>query len=366
MRKYKKINRYEQPPKISSSIVPDTGAMVSQTYNVLTGEYYPNRALIPLVLTPVVSYTEADSSNRVENASPMLINGRWFRFDNGSDGTFTAANMISNDGTKFIIDTTLGSSTYGKLTIKENTEPENPVTYVFLATLSKGDGYAVSCSFRTQCEKISIRPRLSFDNAIRGLYDPIDPNSFPSFKINPVVHPDGLTATFAWKYQLNGNWIDFEASPETYAVTKSGNGVVINRSIMPEEIALKCIATIIVEGNAVTLEEVITHTRLISAFEFDISNIAELSYGTTRINPKAIIRSGRNLITNYVEELSVNWYGSSNVPIATGLNPSIEVSSLGADMNLGLDVVDNGGYKVLIDDDGTYLTDDDGTYLICK
>lgn len=373
--KRKKINYFEQPPRIFVSIECDSASIVRQTYNVVSGEYYPNRALFPLVLTPMVSYMNMDGSAEAKNAAPLLTDGHWYRFDNTTtqNKQFTNATEITNGSTvpgqsgRYSIDTNPGSETYGRLTTGENISPNNPVTYVFKASLKlNANAYEVTSSFSLDAVTVSVIPVLSFDNNEQAMYNPWDENMPKTFTINPLVYPKGLSATFRWLYFLNNAWNDIDGLPEAWAVKKSGNGIAIDRSVMPEEMTLKCIATVVVGGESIEIEKTISHRRRLPAFEVDINQVADITGATRQLNPKAFIQTGKKVVDNPGEEVSVLWYGSGTSAIATGMNPSIPISSLGSAMDLGLEVNDNGGYKLLLDDDGSYLTDDDGSFIILK
>lgn len=372
--KRKVINRFFNPPRIYASVDTDGDAVVRQVYNVISATYYPDRKLVPLVLTPVVGFSEPKAGVSVDRANSMLSDGKWYRFDNTTDGSFTPKNEVvsgkkvpgSSTLNLYEINSNAGSDDYGELISRENVEPGNPVTYVFVATLNYNEGYRVKASFRVESEQESVVPRLSFDNAEQVLFDPIDPNRINEFTINPVISPSSLSAVFSWQILIDGNWVGLDDSFKNWCVNPSGNGVRINRRLMPDEIVLKCKAIVSVGAQSVSLERVISQCRRISPFDYDIANVTSVTESDKTIAPKAIIREGRNVISDPGEELSVSWYGSSAAAIASGINPVINISSLGAAMDLGLEVLDSGGYKALLDDDGAPVVDDDGVQIVVK
>ena len=337
---------------------------MTQNYDMATGTYYPDRQIVPLVLTPVIGYYLKDTGANVANAAAKLIDGHWYRFDNSTDGSFSAKNEISNSDL-YSIDTTIGSATYGRLTVKENVMPGNPVTFVFVATLSLTSGYRVTASISLKCDSIEL-PDIYFDNNTQALYNPWDKSEIGKFTINPVITNGNVNVSYRWQSMINNEWINLGDSPEDYATVRSGIGVTIDRTVMPDQIVLKCIASFKFAENTVEVEKIITHTRRLPAFEYDITHVADIKEDMKVLNPYALILSGKNVIDNPGEEVTISWYGSGTAPIAEGMNPQISISSLGSAMDLGLEVLDAGGYKVLIDDDGAYLADDDGSYFILK
>lgn len=363
----KKINRFSSPPRVFAGIQVDSGAIVRQTYDVVAGTYYPDRTLVPLVLTPVIGYNDTDLKKTVENAADLLTDGHWYRLAADSPNTsdmLSSANEIVNGTDGTTIDTTVGSATYGKLSLAENVSPGTPVTYVFVARLR---GIQVSARFRVECDTTQVIPELIFDNNAQGLYDPLGDRS--DFVIIPSVIPAGYTSTFKWQILHEGKgWTDLGTSRLDWAVEAEGDGVRIKRSVMPDRISLKCIATVTAgsDGSTITLEETVTHTRRLPDMEYSIGHVADLSPTTTSISPKSFIRIGRKEFADLKDEVTIDWYGAGTSAIAHGVNPVIPVSALGTDMDLGLDVKDAGGYKALVDSDGAFIVDSDGKLIILK
>ena len=365
----KKINYFEQPPKIFASVEVHGAQIIRQTYDVNSGEYYPNRSLVPLKLTPVVGYTIGEKV--VENAASELIDAHWYRFDNltKKDKQFTAETEIST-GVLYTIDKTIGSSTYGELTTRENVMPDNPVTYAFVATLNIGEGYRVMASFSLDSVTAGVIPMLDFDNADTSRFNPWDETMPRYFTINPKIMPASLASSVLWQYKwesyINDTWTPLGTLPEDWAVEKQGNGVCIDRQYMPEEILLRCTASALLNGQNVQLVKYVSHRRRLPAFLADIGQVADIGRSVKTLNPRAMIQTGRQVITDTKREVNILWYGSDASPVATGLTPSIPVAALGTDMDLGLDIQDAGGYKVLKTRDGDYITTNDGAFILLK
>lgn len=356
----KKINRFSSPPRVFAGIQVDSGAIVRQTYDVVAGTYYPDRTLVPLVLTPVIGYNDTDLKKTVENAADLLTDGHWYSID--SKGVRTEISATGGN-----IDTTVESATYGKLSYTQNVSADNPVTLLFEAKLHTGaDTVAVSATIRLSTVTTQAIPVLSFDNNTNALYDPWGDRS--DFIIRPSIQPAGYTVTYKWYTLHNGTYGELGTSRLDWAVEAEGNGVRIKRSVMPDSITLKCVATVKAgsDGSTITLEGYLRHTRRLPKYDYDIGHIAALKPGTQQISPKAIIRGQRMMLEDLKDEATIDWYGAGTSAIAHGLNPILPLSALGTGMELGLDVKDAGGYKALVDSDGAFIVDSDGKQIILK
>lgn len=359
----KTINVIKSEVKVFTSMSLDGGNSVKQTYNVLSGEYYPNRALVPLVATPQVGYTVVDTKEHVDSASAQLVDGHWYRLDATHKG-MTAANEITN-GSTYQIDTTVGSATYGRIRIYENIPATiGTVTYVFRARLTAGNSVReISCSLRVDTINTTVAPELYFDNAAEAVYNPWEDPQF--FSLNPKISPSGLTVSYSWQSMHDGAWGALGSSLLDWAVDKVGNGIRINRAVMQDQIKLKCIATVTLGSQKITLEKTVTHNRRLPPFKYDIEGVGGISPQTKEISPTALVKASRRVISSDAEILCV-WYGTGTTPIGYGINPRIAVASLDTNNDLGLDVKDRGGWKHLMTADGKFIVDSSGKSIIAR
>ena len=364
----KKITRFRTTPKVYVSIEANAG-MSRQTYEVTSGTYYPDRSLVPLVLTPRVGYRNVDTGEAIDNANNELTEGRWYRLDNNTTGGIAQANLITPDtpgatatARRYEIDTTPGSSTYGQLKIYENTDPGNPVTYVFVAKFGVGTPREVTQSFRCVTDAVETIPVLTFDNSSNTVYNPLEDPAY--FDIMPSV--PGYQATYLWESSHGGAFAALGSSPLDWAVqTLSGGGIRIDRSVMQSELKLRCTATVAVGSAQIRVSQYVTHTRRLPRFWYDITRVGQISDAQKTLNPYALISTSRGLVGDD-SEVMAEWYGGAGTLIATGLNPSVAIDSLGVDMDLGLNVADRGGWCALQDSDGAFLADFDGALLIAR
>lgn len=335
---------------------------------MLTGEYYPERTgamSFPLVLTPVVGFTDPNSGAVYSNAASMLTNGHWYRIDNTSGAALTSATEISA-GSTYSIDSTPGSNTYGQLTARENVAPGNPVTYVFVATLNPPGAEPVSVTARWQARTRATEklPVFSLDNAREVLYNPWE--DADEYAINPILKPAIAGATFSWESLHDSTWGVLGSTLLDWAVEKVGNGIKIKRSVMQDRIDLRCTVQYSVNGKAHKETLTVTMTRRLPAYQEDFMGVGDVLKGTTSISPRAVIETAKGVLADPKGELNITWYNSSNTPVGYGMQPVIPLSSLGSEMEVGLDVQDAGGWNSLIDDDGAFLIDDDGAQILVR
>lgn len=367
----KKISRIPRAPRISSGIRPEGGSTANQEY-MFSGEYYPDRTLVPLVLQPYLSYTDATTGKKVENALPELTDGNWYRLDDSNremglcEATKISMSQTGTDAngdviTVFSVVSTPGASDYGRLTVRENVPPGQEITYIFEAVLST-DGRPVREFFTTRCESIAEIPDIEFDNNPTALFDPLNDTQY--FSINP-----SLTADYpvVWKWmsyhELEGGWVDLGSTLLDWCIDKVGDGVKIDRKRMPDMIMLRCLADVTIDGNVVHLEKAVSHTRLMPHFEVNVTHVGDMPEDVDAFSPYAEIKYGKELVTDDTE-LLVRWLNSSGKVVGTGINPTIKISDLGEDGCYSLEVLDRGGFAAIVDNG--FLIVDDGALIITR
>ena len=358
-----KIKTFTPAAKTFSSVSIFGSGNTRQSCTI-DGVHYPDYALTPLVLVPVIGYNPGGQSASVENAAAELYDGEWYIVSSAGK-----SKINHQDGVYEIVSTP-GASDYGRLTVKKNLSSGESVTFLFQAKLNvKGTPTVVQCSTHATCTAIESVPQLYFDNTVTGTYDPWTDDRY--FAIHPSIIPAPKSVSYQWQtYHYNRGagaeqWRNLGDSPFDWAIRADGNGIIIDRAIMQDNIRLKCVATVTTDSGSIVLERALSHTRMLPGFEFDITRIAALSDGMSTMHPFAQISSGKRSIEgDAVNQLQISWYNSSNVIIATGQEPSIQVASVGD--ALGLDVLDRGGYKALVDADGYVLADSDGKILIVQ
>ncbi|MDE5851008.1 MAG: hypothetical protein K2H38_12780 [Muribaculaceae bacterium] len=356
------------PIKYYASIKPEAACHPVQEYDVLSGEFYPERTgimAVPLELTPAVGYTDPNTGVDVPNAAAMLTNGHWYRFDNTSGSGFSATAEITS-GSAYTIDTVAGSATYGKIIIKENVDPGNPVTYVFIATLNpvNGEPVLVSARWQSRTRAIERQPVFSLDNAREVLYNPWE--DADEFSINPVLKPSIPGAVFAWESLHDSVWGPLGSTLLDWAVDKVGDGIKIKRSVMQDRLDLRCTVQYTLGGKSHSDSLTVTMTRRLPKYWEDFVGVGNILPDTKSISPRAVIETAKGVLDDPKGELDIRWYNSADSVVGSGMQPVIPISSLGSTMEIGLDVQDTGGWKALVDDDGSFIVDDDGSLIIVK
>lgn len=372
----KKITTVESPLKVFCSIQADSGNSARQVYNAAGGEYYPDRNLAPLTLKPLVGYKDPSTGLTVSDAAAELTSGQWYRLTKSGKATSTSGGLIAgneltnsqtitgadgNPTARVQINTTVGNANYGQIKIYENCPAGDTVTYVFVAKLSR-TGQTVSASFKVSTQTVDVMPQLYFDNDTNHLYDPLTGARY--FEITPHVIPDTLSATFAWKTYHENAWGALDSTHFDWALKVTGDTLKIDRQVMQDSLRIKCVATVNVGGVNMALEGVISHTRRMPRFWYDITRANELTPGAKTFSPFASIWNQKGPVTS-VTEFKIGWYSGSTL-LSSAQAPSLSLSALGTSGELGLDVKDAGGWKALTTADGKILTTADGKILIAR
>ena len=353
------------PVSWHASANPVSACQPVQEYNTLGGEWYPDRTLVPLVIQPLVGYSNPNNGHTESPSASRLTNGHWYRVDNTTGPNLSASNEIK-PGTLYTIDTTSGSATYGKLTSRENILPGNPVTYVFTATLvpDVGDPVAIRASWQARTKATERYPVFSLSNSGETMYNPWEDADL--FTISPDLKPMIAGATFTWESQHGGVWKALGSTHYDWAVSKSGNAITVRRTLMQDRLDLRCTVRYTSGGKIHTETINVTIARRLPAYTCDIIGVSNLLAGDKSIAPRALIETAKGILTDPKGELTVRWYNSANSLVGEGMQPVISISALGSTMEVGLEVKDTGGWKALELSNGHYLTDGEGRIIIVR
>lgn len=97
------------------------GGSLSQAQDGLSGDFDPDRSIVPLILKPRLQITDPDGVLESGEYSEYLIDCRWYEASNGDDET----KRILSSNTNYII------GDYGQLTVLKNAEADAPVSLFF-------------------------------------------------------------------------------------------------------------------------------------------------------------------------------------------------------------------------------------------
>lgn len=354
------------PLKTYTSMEVGTGTEPVQEYDATANVYYPDRTLSPLVLTPIIGYSDPNDGSETPNAAASLTNGHWYRLDNTTSGQLDSTTEITS-GTTYIIDTLAGSATYGRIQIMENVQPGNPVTYVFRAILPHpgGEQKIVESRWQARSKAVATIPTLSIDNATEVMYDPW--GSEDTITFNPVLRPNIAGAVYAWESLHGTSWGPVCASLLDWPVEKVGNGVKVKQSVMPDRIDLRCTASIPVSGGGnLTQTVTVAIVRRLPKYTPKLFGVMDVRSDVKSISPRAQIEVAGRIQSDLKDELEIIWKNAAGDTVGYGLNPVIPLSALKGVLDIGFDDVDPGGWKALVDDDGAFIVDDDGSLIIVK
>ena len=113
-----------KPLQLQVSFAVEGSVPDRQTYNADTREYEPDYALTPVVIQPCVSILDKDDTLPAGSINHQLTNIRWYEIIGG------VKRLIDTSDTGYEI--TTGTGEAGRIRVKKNVEPRNPLTLVFI------------------------------------------------------------------------------------------------------------------------------------------------------------------------------------------------------------------------------------------
>ncbi|MBD5421426.1 MAG: hypothetical protein HDR49_00130 [Bacteroides sp.] len=376
-----KINYVETDPQIFASLLEDGADSVLQTYSETTGEYFPNRALIPLTLTPLIGY-RLPSGEQSSNAHLKMSDIKWYRLT-GNKKIGDAGTEIVHTAGVFEINTDTTSEKYGEIKIYENVPPGTQVTYVFQGWLSTPSRKLITLSCGARTIKTELMPRLFFDNAHITTYNPL--GDIPEIKVRPYLSPEPdpakATVAYVWKARhatseskLSSEWSVVGTTPLDFAlsVDPTTGELTIDRDSMPDDIRLICEATITIGTKQTVLSRAYAHKRRLPRIDWDTVGLMNISKDILRIQPEAVATIAKTVVPDdkLFKEIDQRWYrcGSTDVHIASGQKPILAVADITSNgiMNVGFEPRDRGGWKVFTDGAGRAILNGAGKPILVR
>ena len=381
MIKRTRINYIEPDAVLSPSLLVDGADSVLQTYSETTGEYYPNRALIPLTLTPLIGY-RLPNGEAVQNAHQKMSDVKWFRLT-GDKRIGDAGTEITHTPGLYEINTNAASEKYGEIKIYENVPPGTQVTYAFQAWVSASTRKQVTLTYAANTIKTEQMPRLFFDNAHVTTFNPLE--DIPKIKVRPYLSPEPdpakATVAYVWKARhatseskLSSEWSVVGTTPLDFAlsVDPTTGELTIDRDSMPDDIRLICEATITIGTKKTVLSRAYAHRRKMPKLIWDVRGLMDITTETSRIQPEAIATHAKGVVADadLFREVDQRWYrcGSTDVHIASGQKPILAVTDITSNgiMNVGFDPKDRGGWKILTDGAGRAILNGAGKPILVR
>ncbi len=362
--------------------VPD-----KQNYNGDADEFTPDYTLTPLILQPQVSRMDKDEIVAPGNINAQLANIRWYEIIGGTRTLIEAAN------TNYEITTSGGQA--GRIKVKKNAQPENPITLEFYAEYLDGRTNQLSVIHATHIVKCgnatAYIPNLVLNAADQTVYNPlIDQDSQAVVASLRVGAAECATANrqFVWEVlRSNGTFTTLGSDNTDYFATVSADGTTctVNRKLMGQQLIIRCRAKYDPDGNpgSVVLTDaapqaIAAFVRRIPKYEYDIGGLpVNIPAGLLVIYPEVSIGDVNGPIENPQNVLLPVWYIGTNresgtpasyAQVAHGFAPAISTTPMNQLYGavLGVDVKDPGPLVPWLDADGKAFVDADGAVLLIK
>lgn len=378
-----------RPLQIDISILVDSSVPEKQNYDADTDEYTPDYTLAPLAILPAVSILDKDEVLSAGRINQHLANIKWYEIIGG------VSTLITSTNTNYEITTTGGQA--GRILVKKNAQPNNPITLEFYAEYVDSrtsqlhvirGSKMITCNNSTVC-----MPQLLLDAADQTIYNPLNDAAtqtvHASLRLGTNECPAANRA-FVWeKFREDNTWTTVGTDTvQDYDVTVSSDGTscTVNRSLMGAELYLRCRAKYDANGNpaGVTLTDaspckVIAFVRRLPKFEYDFTGVpVNIPAGLLYIYPVAVIMDANGVIDNTEaeKELLSLWYFATNKASGTlsyslaahGATPTIPTTLMSASYGgvLGIEAKDRGYIGAWEDSDGAVFEDGDGNLLLIQ
>ena len=343
-----KVKRFDfnfKPLQLHISLAADGSVPDRQNYDADTDAYTPDYTLTPLIIQPAISRLDKDEVLQAGRVNHLLANIKWYEIIAGTRTLIEAAN------TNYEVVTSGDKA--GRIKVKKNAQPQIPITLEFNADYTDTKTQMVHASLRLGENECAAAKRA-----------------------------------FVWeKFREDNTWtavgtdttLDYDVT-----VAADGTSVVVDRSLMGEELYLRCRAKYDPDGNpgGVTLTDaspakIVSFIRRIPKFEYDIMGVpTNIPAGLLAIAPEAAIWNTKGPIANPERELLPLWYVAPNrasgslsySQIGHGVAPTLSTKAMTDLLGgvYGLDVKDCGPTCAWEDSDGKVFEDSDGAVLLIK
>lgn len=194
-----------RPLQVDFSFVVVGSVPPKQNYNADTNEYTPDYTLVPLTIQPRVGVVDKDGVIASGSVNAKLTNIRWREIVGGETKTIESSN------TSYVV--TLSGDNAGRIVVKKNAAPSNPITLEFSAEYidtRTSQIYTVLRTFLIKCDNAtSVQPRVVLDAAEQTLYNPlkdVDDQVVTARLLLGEEVADVDTREFVWEKCRGGQW----------------------------------------------------------------------------------------------------------------------------------------------------------------
>lgn len=385
-----KIKRFDfnfKPLQLNVCMAVEGSVPDVQTYNADDGTYTPDYSLTPLIIQPAVSQLDKDEIVSAGRINQSLANVRWYEVVDGE------RKQISTTDENFEIVTSGGNA--GRLKIKKNAQPQLPLNLVFYAEYTDPRTNQLFTIWRTVqilCRNATVyMPRLILDAADQTIFNPLGDQAKQTVHASLRIGKDECPAQnrlFVWEiFRDDNTWTEVgEDTTLDYDVTKSEDGasVTVDRSLMGQELYLRCRAKYDINGNPENVQlndnspqKIIAFVRRIPKFEYGMFGVpTNIPPGLLAIAPEAKIWTTNGEIEDPERELLIIWKAATNKQsgslsyemVGQGLNPTLPTAKMSEQHGgvYGVDVIDAGPTCAWEDSDGAVFEDGDGNVILIK
>lgn len=374
-----------KPLQINISMVVDGSVPDSQNYDADTDTFTPDYTISSLIVQPTVSRLDKDEILAAGRINHELANVTWAEIVNGKEV------LIEDTNANYKIIRSGGQA--GRIEVKKNARPQIPINLLFRATYQdsrNGQVHNLVKPYQVQCKNSTTYiPYVEVDAADQTLYDPfMDPDKQT---VNAYLRigkdiANSAKVKFVWeKYRGSANWSAIGSDNMDYDVAVSENGAncVVDRSLMGNELYIRCRAKYSENGdpNAVVLsstspEKIFSFVRRLPKYEYDFAVPTNIEAGLLKISPQMLVWNTKGSITNPEKELLPLWMVATNKQsgslsyslIGHGQNPNLPTKAMDARIGAvyGLDLKDVGPTAAWADSDGSVFVDGDGNIILIK
>lgn len=385
--KTKRFDFNFKPLQINIAMSVDGSVPGKQNYNADADEYTPDYTVTPCIIFPRVSQIDKDEIFAAGSVNHALANVKWYEIVSG------VRTEIQDANTNYEIVRSGGLA--GRIKVKKNAQPQLPITLEFNADYTDtrtNQIIAVKETYMIVCKNsTTFIPNLLLDAADQTIYNPLRDTATQTVHASLRVGDEECPTAnrqFVWELFREDNTWSAVGSDNVldYPVTVANDGasVTIDRSLMGQELYLRCRAKYSPDGTpasvaltAASPSKIVAFIRRMPKFEYDIMDLpTNIPAGLLAVAPQAKIWDTVGLISNPDRELLAKWFLATNrasgsltyQQVGHGLAPTLK-TSLMSDMYggvYGLDVVDAGPTACWEDSDGAVFEDSDGILLLVK
>lgn len=385
-----KIKRFDfnfKPLQLNVCMAVEGSVPDVQTYNADDGTYTPDYSLTPLIIQPAVSQLDKDEIVSAGRINQSLANVRWYEVVDGE------RKQISTTDENFEMVTSGGNA--GRLKVKKNAQPQLPLNLVFYAEYTDPRTNQLFTIWRTVqilCRNATVyMPRLILDAADQTIFNPLGEQAKQTVHASLRIGKDECPAQnrlFVWEiFRDDNTWTEVgEDTTLDYDVTISEDGasVTVDRSLMGQELYLRCRAKYDINGNPENVQlndnspqKIIAFVRRIPKFEYGMFGVpTNIPPGLLAIAPEAKIWTTNGEIEDPERELLIIWKAATNKQsgslsyemVGQGLNPTLPTAKMSEQYGgvYGVDVIDAGPTCAWEDSDGAVFEDGDGNIILIK